>query len=89
MMYYIFFKDFEFDFISKILKSHSFYFLLSIVFLFLFSTNLYDIITLCIILSNVILSNMSHLVYTTLSDEADGVTLSRLKCTEYIFGAYI
>ena len=34
---------------------------------------------------NVILSNMSHLVYITLFGETEGVTLSRLGCTDHSF----
>ena len=66
----------------KILNFHLCYFLLNIVNFICFSTCLFDNVTLCINLPNVTLSNMSYLVYITLSSETDGVTLSRLECTE-------
>ena len=64
----------------KTLNSHLFYFLFNIVIFF--STCFFDNITLCINLPNVTLSNMSHLVYVTLFGETDGVTLSRLGCSQ-------
>ena len=64
----------------KTLNSHLCYFLLNIVIFICFSTYFFDNITLCINLPNVTLSNISHLVYITLSGETDGVTLSRLGC---------
>ena len=77
------FQAFEFDFIFKNIEFSSllynFFWKLSFIFIY-FSTYFFDKITLCINLPNIMLSNMSHLVYITLFGETDGVTLSRLGC---------
>ena len=66
------------------MNSHLCYFLLNIVIFICFSTYFFDNITLCIKISNVTLSNMSYLVYITLSGETNDVTLSRLECTSIV-----
>ena len=57
---------------------HFCYLILNIIIFICFCTYFFDIITLCINLPNMTLSNMLHLVYITLFGEVDGVTLSRL-----------
>ena len=69
----------------KTLNFHLCYVLLNIVYLnSYFSTDFFDNITICINIPNVTLSNMSHLIYITLFGETDGVTLSRLGCSNNV-----
>ena len=74
------FKLLNLNLYFKTLNPHLCCFLLNIVSFICFSTYFLEIITLCINLQNVSLSNMSQLVYITVFGETDGVTLSRLEC---------